>query len=167
MSYILGSLAGSKNAALDGLVATFAAQLLPLAKTAISQNFTRYQAYNVFRFNVSDIKSTRDTRLKTLMSRNKDGDMKSATPPFKAYYRMCRGVAGLMNATTKPTNRQVNTVAFDVWKLIWAQLTPELPSDAKADAESSDVPADNTMLYVAGAAAVALVAYGASRRKGG
>lgn len=166
MSYILGSLAGSNNAALDALVAQFSAQLLPLAKTAIAQNFTRYQAYNVFRFNVSDIKSTSDSRLKTLMSRNKDGDMKSATPPFKAYYRVCRGVAAAINVTPKPTNRQVNTVAFDVWKLIWAQITPELPSDAKADAESAPAK-DNTMLYVAGAAAVALVAFGVARRKGG
>jgi hypothetical protein len=165
VSYILGSLAG-KNDGLNSLVATFSAQLLPLAKTALAQNFTRYQAYNLFRFNVSDIKSTSDSRLKTLMSRNKDGDMKSATPPFKAYYRACRLAAGLMNATPRPTNRQVNTVAFDVWKMVWSQIAPELPSDAKADAESAEVK-DNTMLYVAGAAAVALVAFGASRRKGG
>lgn len=163
MSYILGSLAGSNNAALDAVVAQFSAQLLPLAKTAIAQNFTRYEAYNLFRFNEP---KARGARLNELMKRDSKKDFKRATPPFKAYYSVCRGVAAVINFTQKPTNRQVNTVAFDVWKLIWAQITPELPSDVKADAESEPAK-DNTMLYVAGAAAVALVAFGVARRKGG
>jgi hypothetical protein len=166
VSYILGSLAGSNNAALDALVAQFSAQLLPLAKTAIAQNFTRYQAYNLFRFNISDMKSTSDRRHKNLMKRDSKGDIKAATIPFKAYYRVCVPVAAVINLTNKPKKAQISAVAFDVWKLIWAQITPELPSDVKADAESEPAK-DNTMLYVAGAAAVALVAFGVARRKGG
>jgi hypothetical protein len=165
VSYILGSLAGSNNAALDGLIAQFSAQLLPLVKSAIAQNFTRYQAYNLFRFNISDIKSTRDTRLKTLTKDDKNDFPQGATAVYKAFYAACRVATGVMKATTKPKNPDVNDVAFDVWKMIWAQITPEVPADVKLDKKTAPAE-DNTMLYVAGAAAVALVAYGASRRKG-
>jgi hypothetical protein len=163
VSYILGSLAGNSNAALTNLLSTFTAQLLPLAKSALAQNFTRYEAYNLFRFNEP---KARGARLNELMKRDSKKDFKGATPQYKVYYAACRIAAGLMNATTNPKNAQVNAVAYDAWKMIWAQITPELPSDVKADAESEPAK-DNTMLYVAGAAAVALVAFGVARRKGG
>jgi hypothetical protein len=166
MSYVLGTHSSSdlgKSDPLGDVLATFSSMLAPVARDALARNFARYQAYNLFRFNVSDIKSTSDARLTPLMARDANGEFKNATTAFKAYYKACRVAAGVMNFTTKPTNNQVNTVAYDGWKAVWSQIVPAASTDTSVDTQGAGTE-DNTLLYVAGAAGVALLAFGLMRR---
>lgn len=166
MTYVLHSLGAKAPNPVDVIVSTFGAAALGAAQSAVKANMTRYQAYNFFRFNDPNIKSSKDKKLKDLMKRDKDGGLIKATPVFKAFEAAAVPMAMAQFFTPKPSAKQIGKVAYANWKQIWAAaLGPDDKNDkgdGDADAESTS---DKTLLFVGGAAVLALIAIGAARSR--
>lgn len=153
MSYILGSL-GAKPDPLAAIAQQFSSVLGDTAKQAVKANLTRFQAYNLFRFNRPDIRSSSDKQLTTLMARDRKGDIVKATPHFKAWDAAVRGALLVMNLGKAPTNKQINDMSFDLFKQAYDSL---IPPDDKGNAGAAGVgETDYTPWIIGGVAVVAV-----------
>lgn len=163
MTYILSSLgAEPKPDPFVGVLATLKDPLTALVKDALAKNFTRYQAFNVFRFNDATLTDGKDKRLDTLLGRNKDGVMHRATPQYQLFeYTVVRAALALKQ-NFKPTGKQLRDEAYEIWKQIWAFIVPPTTGGGNAETQSTQ---DNTLLYVGVAAAIGLIAFGSMRRR--
>jgi hypothetical protein len=97
--------------------------------------------------------------------------------PYKAFRDAAASAMGALGYKEGAGFRNMRTQALDAYmnsliQSVRAELratglvvSSKQDSSDKLKKESDDTPADNTLLYVAGAAAVALVAFGAMRRK--
>ena len=178
MSYVLGSLGGFGSlgaapsqppmtvAAVVEVVTTgFDAVLRPIIKAQLVANpgASNDKIFNGVRF--------LDVNISTAKATQRAGKADYAEP-----YKTYRNAVEKALDTARETNRSVRTNAlrFKLFGMIDAErqsltaaglVTP--PSDKGKDNRSADRASeeDNTMLYVAGAAILALVAIGASRRK--
>lgn len=165
MSYVLGQLGAKKDDnVLNNLLAQFGAAAAGVAKQAVKDNFTRYQAYNVFRFNDSSITSSKDKKLTALMKRDSKKVMTKATEAYKAYEAFI--VYPYVVSTTfntSPSGEQMGAAAYEIWKNIWSGVIGEEEKTGDGGAGAAGA-TDNTMLYVGAAALLAIVAIGMRRQ---
>lgn len=155
MSYILGSLGADTNA-LAAVAQRFSGQIGEVLKQAVKDNLPPYQAYNLFRFGRTDITSHRDPRLTQLMVRDRTtGEMTKATPLFKLWDGAIRGGLLAANLFVPPTNRQINTASYDLFKQVYNAL---IPPDEQGSADAAGVSETDYTPWIIGG--VALVAVG-------
>lgn len=165
MSYVLGSLGAKNNDVINNLIAQFGAAALDVARLAVKANYTRYQAFNWFRFNDDSIKSSKDKKLEKLLKRDKDMVMTKATGAYKAFEQFIVVPVVVGSTFQPPTKNALKNTAYDIWKQIWAAaLGPDDKNDS-GDGAGTQSTSDNTLLYVGGAVVLALIAIGASRSR--
>jgi hypothetical protein len=159
MTYILAGTqapAPVSNAALMALGNTLLSAVGETIKQGIKSGFTRYQVYNLMRFNDANIKDPQ------LTARMDKGDY---TLPFKAYREGIGKALKVGRAGARVPAREINDAAFEGFKAVYnmvldVQDTTSKQEDKKLEPKTAE---DNTTLYV-GLAALALGAVVLARK---
>lgn len=143
MTYILSGTKGSKGSASDQAILAAGNALLSSVgetiKQGIKNGLTRYEVYNLVRFNDAKIKDPK------LTQRMNKGDY---LPPFKAY-RAAVGFALKASRFNAPVPaKDINDAAFEGFKMVYnAALGIEDKKEDKGKAQAKTAE-DNTLLYV-------------------